>query len=81
MLLLRAPKDISQPGQAYKMGILGKIVNVLKSILKLIWWILTVYFFLDTWISDTSDPTGLSTKETICFVPFNHLGHDPLDPG
>ena len=50
MLLLRAPKDISQPGQAYKMGILGKIVNVLKSILKLIWWILTVYFF---WILES----------------------------
>ena len=80
MLLLRAPKDISQPGQAYKMGILGKIVNVLKY-LKTHMMDINGLFFLDTWISDTSDPTGLSTKETICFVPFNHLGHDPLDPG
>ena len=36
---------------------------------------------LDTWISDTSDPTDLNTKKAICFVPFNHLAHDPLDQG
>ena len=24
---------------------------------------------MDTWISDTSDPTDLNTKKTICFVP------------
>ena len=38
-------------------------------------------FCLDTWISDTSDPTDLNPKKTICFVPFNHLDHEPLDPG
>ena len=32
-------------------------------------------------ISDTSDPTDLNTKKTICFVPFNYLDHDPFDPG
>ena len=35
----------------------------------------------DSLISDTSDPTDLNTKKTICFVPFNYLDHDPLDPG
>ena len=37
MLLVQASKDIWQPGQAYKMGILEKIVNGLKFILRLIW--------------------------------------------
>ena len=32
-------------------------------------------------VSDMSDPTDLNTKKTICFVLFNHLGHDPFDPG
>ena len=37
---------------------------------------------LDTWISDTSDPTDLNTKKNICFVPFSHLNHgDLLDHG
>ena len=36
MLLVQASKDISQPGQAYKMGILEKIVNGLQFILRLI---------------------------------------------
>ena len=43
MLLVRTSKGISQPGQAYKMGILEKIVNGLKFILRLIWWTLRVY--------------------------------------
>ena len=33
---------------------------------------------LETWISDTSDPTDLETQKTIYVVPFNHLDHDPL---
>ena len=37
MLLVQASKDISQPGQAYKMEILEKMVNGLKFILTLIW--------------------------------------------
>ena len=37
MLLVQASKDIAQPGQAYKMGILEKIVNGLKFILRLVW--------------------------------------------
>ena len=80
MLLVQASKDISQPGQAYKMGILEKIVNGLKFILRLTWWALRIYLFghLD---SDTIDPTDLNTKNTICFVLFNHLDHDPLNPG
>ena len=36
MLLVQASRDISQPGQAYKMGILEKIVNGLRFILGLI---------------------------------------------
>ena len=36
MLLVQASKDISQPSRAYKMGILEKIVNGLKFILRLI---------------------------------------------
>ena len=39
MLLVQLSRRISQPGQAYKMGILEKIVNGLKFILRLIWWI------------------------------------------
>ena len=34
MLLVPASKDISEPSQAYKMGVLAKIVVVLKFILK-----------------------------------------------
>ena len=51
MLLVQASNDISQPGQAYKMGILEKMVNGLKFILRLIWWTLRVYLFeyLDQW--------------------------------
>ena len=36
---------------------------------------------LFVWTLDTSDPTDLSTKKDICFVPVNHLDHAPLDPG
>ena len=51
MLLVQASKDISQPGQAYKMEILEKIVNGLKFILRLLRGILRVYLFghLDQW--------------------------------
>ena len=45
MLLVQASKDILQPGQAKKMGILEKIVNGLKFILGLIWWTWRVYLF------------------------------------
>ena len=36
---------------------------------------------LDTWISDTSNPSDRNTEKTFCFVPFNQLDHDPLDLG
>ena len=36
-MLVQASKDISQPGQAYKMGILKKIINGLKFFLRLVW--------------------------------------------
>ena len=36
MLLVQVSKDISQPGQAYKMEILEKIVNGLRFISRLI---------------------------------------------
>ena len=51
MLLVQASKDILQPGQAYKVGILEKMVSGLKFILRLIWWTLKVYLFghLDQW--------------------------------
>ena len=51
MLLVQALKDISQPGWAYKMKILAKIVNGLKFSLKLIWSTLSIYLFgqLDQW--------------------------------
>ena len=42
MLLVQALKDISQPGWAYKMKILAKIVNGLKFSLKLIWSTLSI---------------------------------------
>ena len=35
MQLVQASKDISQTGQAYKMGVLEKIVNGVKFILRL----------------------------------------------
>ena len=38
MLLVQSSRCIPQPGQAYKMGILEKIVNGLKFILRFIWW-------------------------------------------
>ena len=77
MLLVQASKDISQPGQAYKMGILEKVVNSLKVILRLIWWKLRAY--MDTWICDTSDPTDLNTKKTDLFRTFQSLGSWPTE--
>ena len=51
MQLVQASKDISQTGQAYKIGILEKIVNSLKFILRHTWWTLRVYLtgHLDQW--------------------------------
>ena len=56
MLLIQASEANSEPSQTYKMGILAKIVNGLKLILKLIWWgayarTLSFYLFghLDQW--------------------------------
>ena len=51
MLLVQASKDISQPGQAYKMRILEEIVNCLSFIIRLILWSLRPYLFghLDQW--------------------------------
>ena len=51
MLLVQASKDISQPGQAYKMRILEEIVNRLNFIIILIWWSLRPYLFghFDQW--------------------------------
>ena len=47
--------------------------------------VMMVIICLDTLFSDTSDPTDLNTKKAICFVicfiPFSHLDHDPLDAG
>ena len=43
MLLVQTSKEISEPGQAYKMGIFTKIVNGLKFILRFLWWTLRVY--------------------------------------
>ena len=73
MLLIQASKANSECSKAYKMGILVKIVNGFK----FYWW----FICLDTWISDTSDPTDLKIKKTICFVPFNHLDQDSFNPG
>ena len=76
MLLIQAPKGSSEPGQAYKMRIFVKIVNGLKFILRIIWWTLMVYLsgHLDTWISDTSDPTDLNTTNNYLFCTFQSLG-------
>ena len=49
MLLVHTSKDISQPDQACRMGILEKIVNGLKFILRLIWWTFVSYLSI-TWI-------------------------------
>ena len=51
MLLVQASKDISQPGQEYKMGILEKMVYGLKFFVRPIWWKLGIYLFghLDQW--------------------------------
>ena len=38
MLLIQASEANSEASQVYKKGILAKIVNGLKLILKLIWW-------------------------------------------
>ena len=80
MLVIQVSKANSEPGQAYKIGFLAKIVNGLKFILRLTWWTLIVCC-LDTWIGDPSDPTDLKTKKTVCLVTLNHLYRDPLDAG
>ena len=67
MLLKQASKTNTEPSQAYKMGTLTKIVDGLQLILKLVCWeayTRTLRFCLDTWISDTSDPNDLKTKES-----------------
>ena len=79
MLLIQVSKANSEPGQAYKIAFLAKIVNGLKFILGLTWWTLSVC--LDTWIGDASDLTDLKTKKTVCLVTLNHLYRDPLDAG
>ena len=45
MMLVQASEDISQPGQAQKMGILEKAVNSFMVILRLTWWTLRVSLF------------------------------------
>ena len=80
MLVIQVSKANSEPGQAYKIGFLAKIVNGLKFILRLTWWTLIVCC-LDTWIGDPSDLTDLKTKKTVCLVTLNHLYRDPLDAG
>ena len=76
MLLVQASKDISQPGQAYKMEILEKIVNGLKFILRLIWWTLKVYLF--GYLHQSYEWSNWSQHQKNL---FNLLGHDPLDLG
>ena len=73
MLLIQASKANSEPGQTYKIRILAKFVNGLKFILRLIWWTLRVYC-LDTWISDTRDPTDLNARKNHLFCTFQSLG-------
>ena len=73
MLLIQASKANSEPGQTYKIRILAKFVNGLKFILRLVWWTLRVYC-LDTWISDTRDPTDLNARKNHLFCTFQSLG-------
>ena len=84
MLLILAPEANSEPSQAYKMGILAKIVNGLKLILKLMVCLyedIKVRLAGTLGISDPSDPAVLKSKKSSLVLPFNHLDHDPLNSG
>ena len=80
MLLIQASKANLEPGQAYKMRILAKIVNGLKFILRLIWLSLRVYLSKHESVIRVIQLIW-RLKKNIWFVPFNHLDHGPLDPG
>ena len=69
MLLVQASKDIPEPGQVYKIGILVKIVDGLKFILRIIW-CKGLFVTLESVI-----------RVIQLIVPFNHLDDDPLFPG
>ena len=58
MLPMQASEAHWEPSQAFKMGILAKVVNGLKLFLKL-WAVIGGLYegALDTWISDTNNPT------------------------
>ena len=79
MLLIQASKANSEPGQTYKIRILAKFVNGLKFILRLVWRTLRVYC-LDTWISDTRDPTDLNARKNHLFRTFQSLGLWLIEP-
>ena len=73
MLLVQASKDISQPGQAYKMEILEKIVNGLK-------------VYLKTHMIDIKGQFVWTLGSVIRVIQListlkNYLFLDPLDPG
>ena len=72
VLLMQASEAHWEPSQAFKMGILAKVVNGLKLFLKL-WAVIGGLYegALDTWISDTNNPTDPKTKKSQ-FV-LNHL--------
>ena len=84
MLLIQASETNSEPSQVYKMGILAKIDNGFKLILKLIWWggrgntrTLRVCLFkhLDQWYEWSN------WSEKWKAIRFEYLDHDPLDTG
>ena len=77
MLLVQASKDISQPGQVYKTGILEKIVNGLTFILRLMCWTLRVYLFghLDQWYEWSN---WSQHQRNYLFRTFQSLGSRPI---
>ena len=68
MLLTQTSEANSEPSQAYEMGILANIVNgsrlILAHTMGGLYEDINVLFVLDTWISNTSDPTDLKTKKS-----------------
>ena len=82
MLLIQLSKPNSEPGQAYKMGILAKIVNGLFKVYRKAHMMGIKGLFVWTLGSVIRVIQLIWTLEkTICFVPVSHLDHDSLDSG
>ena len=80
MLLIQTPKGNSELSQTHKMQILAKIVNGFKFMLRFMMDIKGLFVWT---LGSVIRVIQLiwTLEKIICFVPFNQLDHESLDPG